>query len=708
MKWDLLALLVAVLGFLLKWVFKPLYSRIKENREWKTAEIAKIDGRKIKTIESKNFIRIRGYQKDDNHQDTLECYLVEKFLNHILIRNNSSRYNRYLILGGSGVGKSTFSIALYYKYIKKYTKQNLPYSIFILNMGDENNYESSIAALKQKEKPEKSILILDALDENIHVGEDFEKFWEDLNRLMIDFKFVIITSRIQLFTDQTQVPKNVGFRHDNKWIPYKRFYICPFTDRDVHHYLRNTFNEGSEEWEQACTIVSKCECDDLMSKAMLLTYIKSLVGLNTESISIVDIYNEIIDYWLSRECEQFAAKDNPIHKEMKNRLYDLSKRLAVYMLDRDSNYITKEDYKYFLEENKNLLSDEFNGKTYAFDRRSLVEWDNGKLKFSHRSFFEYFIALNIFENPGWSCKFPNSNLVETFLNEMCKAYFTHHVKSPTTSNKLNFGNAAIPINDTDDIWDEQWKAILENIGNDCDAARIAIYDFWCLLVRKIVVRYNCIFVHLTSLKDDPNRGFWYILKIFDPFLGFINLVQNTFVDDSLQDISQCLRAIREKLDALLSRMSSVSENDTSLFQMPLKRTMPVFSNLFRLNEQYVEELLSRVVPVIGFGPYNDDNVLEFVDRLANDLNKRYDYHLPIFYVIKQSKDLNDAAQFIDQLNEQINKKDRKLFPITIIIMVIFNGVELPYIVYQHNAHPKIEEIQSCLHNTYEIAKMKGD
>ena len=711
----LIGSIITPLTFLLTFLFKPLYSRIKENREWKTAEIAKIDSRKIKTIESKNFIRIRGYQKDDNNQDTLECYLVEKFLNHILIRNNSSRYNRYLILGGSGVGKSTFSIALYYKYIKKYTKQNLPYSIFILNMGDENNYESSIAALKQKEKPEKSILILDALDENIHVGEDFEKFLEDLNRLMIDFKFVIITSRIQLFTDQTQVPKNVGFRHDNQWIPYKRFYICPFTDRDVHHYLRNTFNEGSEEWKKACTIVCKCECDDLMSKAMLLTYIKSLIGLNTESISIVDIYNEIIDYWLSRECEQFAAKDNPKHKETKNRLYDLSKRLAVFMLDRDSNYITKEDYKYFLEENKNLLSDEFNGKTYAFDRRSLVEWDNGKLKFSHRSFFEYFIALNIFENPGWSCKLPNSDLVKTFLNEMCKAYFTYHVESPTTSNKLNFVNTAIPINDTDDIWDEQWKAILfdaENAIDNGDSSAIAIYDFWCLLVRKIVVRYNYIFVHLISQIEkegrdfEPKKGLSYLLKILYPFLGFINLVQNTFVNDSLCDIPKNVCAIRKKIDSLLSTMFSLSKDDTLLFEMLPKKTMPVFSNLFCLNEQYVEDMLSRVVPVIGFGPYNNDKVLAFVNNLANNLNNRYANQPPIFYIIKQSKNLNDAAQFIYQLNVQINQKEKKLFPITIIIMVIFNGVELPYVCMQ--SLDTLEKIQLSLHNMYEIAKMKGD
>ena len=717
----LIGSIITPLTFLLTFLFKPLYSRIKDNREWKSAMIAKIDGKKIETIESKNFIRIRGYQKDDNNQDTLECYLVEEFLKHILIRNNLSRYNRYLILGGSGVGKSTFSIALYYKYIKKYTKQNLPYSIFILNMGDEDNLESSIKAVKQKENPEKSILILDALDENTHVGKFFENFWKELNRLTIDFKFVIITSRTQLFTDQQQIPKNVGFRHDNKWIPYKKFYICPFTDRDVHHYLRNTFNEGSEEWKHACTIVSKCECDDLMSKAMLLTYIKSLVGLNTKSISIVDIYNEIIDYWLSRECEQYAAKGNPIHKEMKNRLYDLSKRLAVFMQDRDSYYITEEDYKSFLDENKNLLSDEFNGKTYAFDRRSLVEWENGKLKFSHRSFFEYFIALNIFENPSWSCNLPNLNLVEQFLNEMCKAYFTYHIESSTKSNKLNFGDIKIPRNDFYDIRDEQLYNILldteKEVGKNVDTVvtkaiyQRAIYRFLHLLVGKIVAVSNyCDNTYVPSLTENIRPSLkpikYEINKFFEitflvPFYQFVNLVQNTIVLDDAQYSPESVITIRKAFDNLLSKMSSVSENNC-LFPISPKKTMPIFPNLFSFEERYIENLLGKVVPVIGFGLYDNKNVLYFIDKLIKYLNKQN--YLPVFYVTKQVDNLNDIALFIKNLNEQIKQINNHR--LSIIILVTINGVELPYVSNQTSNRDTLEKIQSYLRKMYEIANKK--
>lgn len=298
---------------------------------------------------------------------------------------------------------------------------------------------------------------------------------------------------------------------------------------------------------------------------------------------------------------------------------------------------------------------------------------------------------------------------------MCKAYFTYHVESPTTSNKLNFVNTAIPINDTDDIWDEQWKAILfdaENAIDNGDSSAIAIYDFWCLLVRKIVVRYNYIFVHLISQIEkegrdfEPKKGLSYLLKILYPFLGFIDLVQNTFVNDSLCDIPKNVCAIRKKIDSLLSTMFSLSKDDTLLFEMLPKKTMPVFSNLFCLNEQYVEDMLSRVVPVIGFGPYNNDKVLAFVNNLANNLNNRYANQPPIFYIIKQSKNLNDAAQFIYQLNGQINQKEKKLFPIIIIIMVIFNGVELPYVCMQ--SLDTLEKIQLSLHNMYEIAKMKGD
>lgn len=103
------------------------------------------------------------------------------------------------------MGKSTFSADLFYQYINKYNQRNIPFPINILYLGDSGVIDK-IVDLSKKEDACESILILDALDENVDATKDTSSFMNKIDLITNIFKFVIITGRTQLFQDGVSEP----------------------------------------------------------------------------------------------------------------------------------------------------------------------------------------------------------------------------------------------------------------------------------------------------------------------------------------------------------------------------------------------------------------------------------------------------------------------------------------------------------------------
>lgn len=125
--------------------------------------------------------------------------LLDHFVDKVLVEDNTT--NRYFcILAGAGMGKTTWAVNLVTSYINHYKKDTLPFEIKLLSLARSNFAEE----LQMVEFPNKTILILDALDENAEASNDLHGFMQNLEHLIQNFRFVILTSRTQFFPTEDE------------------------------------------------------------------------------------------------------------------------------------------------------------------------------------------------------------------------------------------------------------------------------------------------------------------------------------------------------------------------------------------------------------------------------------------------------------------------------------------------------------------------
>ena len=167
--------------------------------------------------------------------------LLDHFVDKVLVEDNTT--NRYFcILAGAGMGKTTWAVNLVTSYINHYKKDTLPFEIKLLSLARSNFAEE----LQMVESPNKTILILDALDENAEASNDLHGFMQKLEHLIQNFRFVILTSRTQFFPTEDDEPKQttiLNLGKDKGTYIYHKMYISPFSQEDVQEFLRKKYKK---------------------------------------------------------------------------------------------------------------------------------------------------------------------------------------------------------------------------------------------------------------------------------------------------------------------------------------------------------------------------------------------------------------------------------------------------------------------------------
>ena len=362
--------------------------------------------------------------KDPSELESLEAgkNILDFYLKNVFVSRNTS--NRlYCILAGSGMGKTTFSMHLFVEYINKYNEKTLPFEIRFLSLA----HKDAIKQIKSIENKGKTILILDALDENQYAAKDFETFKNKLEEAVELFKIVVITCRTQFFKSSDEEPKEsslLKFTREKGFQKYIKHYISPFTDEDINLYLNKKYKKKRNR-KNAQNIIKKCKT--LMVRPLLLSYIDDLIdsNLNDESYTVTQLYGILIDKWIQREVNMLKPEVN--REYMKEKLFEFSNDLALNLFEhrkqRDGWYIDREDYDNF------LIEKGYSDIQYSFDGRSLINRNSiGQIKFSHKSFFEYFIALHKYNCPNF--KIPKEGM------DMARAFYRSMVEDDITTYSL--------------------------------------------------------------------------------------------------------------------------------------------------------------------------------------------------------------------------------------------------------------------------------
>lgn len=378
-----------------------------------------------------------------SNANSISNNFIEHFLNNIFIENNKERL--YCILADSGMGKTTALVNLFISYINKYKESTVPFHIRLLTFTD-NNVISNIKAI---DKQQTTILLLDALDENIEAVVNHKLFLSKIEDACKDFRFVVISCRTQFFPSEEEQIKESKIAIDGSkkgYASYNTFYLSPFNDSEIDMYINKEFGKKSlftlnkkktARRKKADSIVANNGCRNLLVRPMILSHIKQLANDDREYKMTIDIYDAMVDYWLDREVGRIERERRHKQKELLHKLSsELAKDIYEKRVERKGYYINCDELKKFLSD-RNI-----DNSTLYFRERSLLNRDaNGLVKFSHKSFLEYFLAKLYFDNIHSIIDFSGIEFAQDLYYELCAKYFNQNASS-----KKNDISISIPTN----------------------------------------------------------------------------------------------------------------------------------------------------------------------------------------------------------------------------------------------------------------------
>lgn len=346
----------------------------------------------------------------------------------------------YIVLADSGMGKTTFMINLYLKYAYRITPYwTRKFSIKLLPLGDENTLDE-ISKIEDKDK-KNMILLLDAFDEDNEALLDYENRMKEIIDATWRFREIVITCRTQFFPSSGKEPYETGrlkFGPSGGQHVFRKLYISVFSDKDISNYLKKKFSIfgvfRTPSYFTAKSIVLLSP--NLMMRPMLLSHIDDLVAEKESFRHSFQVYEALISRWVDRE----SSKPGIINKykdaeKYKIKLLKYSKELAKfqYLNNSERDYIGHNDlFKELDEALKNEMIDILDS-TERTSRSLLNRNAQGVYKFSHRSIYEYLLAVELFEDIDFVKTFKFDHNLDT-----CKDFFlsmlSHH---PTYSSMMN-------------------------------------------------------------------------------------------------------------------------------------------------------------------------------------------------------------------------------------------------------------------------------
>lgn len=353
----------------------------------------------------RNFIESRFQNHTPTHEEEpgfstryVSTNSLIKFFLRTAFNERKERAKFYLVLAGSGMGKTTFMINL---YMRSHSTWNFRrrYKLRLLAFRDDEMMKK-ISGIKPEEAAN-TILLLDAFDEDRHLlppendagltdDERFRKRLDEVVDAVQGFREVVITSRTQYFPGQENKPYElkVGRLDGKGYHTLAKLYLSPFSRKEIQRYLRTKYPFFRvKRRRKAMRIVE--QSPKLMVRPMLLSYIDYLVDSGKNFHSIYESYNTLIEKWIDREAiKQKPISERESFKAELGRFSDEVAKSIYYLRQVDSSLSLSRDDALEISQQAglNLMGYEITGK-------SLLTRDaNQNWKFAHKSIFEFYVA----------------------------------------------------------------------------------------------------------------------------------------------------------------------------------------------------------------------------------------------------------------------------------------------------------------------------
>lgn len=348
------------------------------------------------------------------HKVTARQPLIPFFLKQAF-KKEMDNQRFYIILAGSGMGKTTFMINLYMRYIRKLPFGRQAYHIKLMPLG----YHEILKKIGEIPDQENTILLLDGLDEDPQAIRNHQKRIERIVKKVRDFRIVIFTCRTQFFPSAVQEPKETGvvkFGSQQGFETFAKMYLSPFNEKDIKRFLDKKYGRFlSPKKQKALQIVA--QSPNLIVRPMILSYIDDLLETKQRYTYSSHLYEALIQKWIDREAQRV---DSNRRESFRAELYRFSRAVAIDIYNnrrhRKGLFISQKDIKPLADKHHIKL------KEMEMKSRSLLNRDVlGQYKFAHKSILEYFLAVEAIKNPnfGRHFNFDGMDQALVFYNELC-------------------------------------------------------------------------------------------------------------------------------------------------------------------------------------------------------------------------------------------------------------------------------------------------
>lgn len=302
---------------------------------------------------------------------------------------NKPTVSKYiLLLADSGMGKTSFLLNYYAKHAKAKN-----YNFIILPLGTPDVDEQ----IKKIENKTNTVLLLDALDEDVLAIVDYVERLRIITNLTREFHRILITCRTQFFAKEEDIPIETGIfkvgptpAGQQQTHTFHKIYLSPFDEKQIRTFVNLRYPKWQVwKWKKRKLATDMIQqIPNLTARPMLLTHIDDLVTTGKKITYTYELYIEMIKAWIRRETGiRFLGDPNT----NETHLIEFSKRLAINLYvnrtDRKTERIPKSELVELAKKWKIAIND------YKLTGRSLLNRDVvGNFKFSHRSILEYLLV----------------------------------------------------------------------------------------------------------------------------------------------------------------------------------------------------------------------------------------------------------------------------------------------------------------------------
>jgi uncharacterized protein YjbI with pentapeptide repeats len=318
--------------------------------------------------------------------------MLEYFIQHYVFKQPGN--NQMFILADVGMGKTALLTMFKLIHLTSFIPKT-EYDCVLKKLGP-----TTLEELENIRGGHRTILLLDALDEDPAAYGRVEKRLEEILEATRSFYRVVITSRTQFFPDVKEDPlRRPGFIHINGFI-CPRKYLSFFDEEEIALYLSKIFHKErfikrKKKIKEAKNLL--VQMGNLKRRPLLLSYIDDLLESpwSGRNDSEYDIYQALIKNWLIREHNKIKEQYKVVIPE--ETLLKACKILASQMHLRELNDISEEDLDRLVSPMS--MVDVIKKIGEVIKQRSLLNRNSdGNYLFSHFSVQEFLVAKRIIED----------------------------------------------------------------------------------------------------------------------------------------------------------------------------------------------------------------------------------------------------------------------------------------------------------------------